>query len=123
LDTAANQEIVASGNFQTTLTDTQYVDVYFIRNGGAPLTKSEGFFMINRVDLGATLTLTLSDTHAIADTSTTTSVENGAMSLEFQDGDTITEDSIELRLRAPGRTVDSNHPVKVSTYFTSAVRG
>ena len=47
----------------------------------------------------------------------------GAMTLEFQDGDTVGENSIELRLRVGGtRTVNGANPVRVSVHFIPVTR-
>lgn len=42
-------------------------------------------------------------------------------SLEYQEGDTIGADSIELRLRKAGGTVDATHPFKVVVCFWKGV--
>ena len=46
---------------------------------------------------------------------TTPSVE-----LEFVDGDTVTTNSVDLRVRASGRTCDATHPLELVVWFQKA---
>ncbi len=103
-----------SGGGLISLDDDEYIELWGVR-GATAVTANAFSLWCHRVDLSITGT-------TIA-TSETASTEGLPMEIEFQDGDAITTDSIELRLRAPGRTVDGSHPVRATLFFTPAVRG
>ena len=44
------------------------------------------------------------------------------ISLNFQTGDTVTENSVQLRWAAPTRTVDAFHPLYFEVFFIPGVR-
>jgi hypothetical protein len=46
-----------------------------------------------------------------------------ALSINYEDGDTITADSIQLRAySSSGRTVDAANPIRVSAFFIPVTR-
>lgn len=45
------------------------------------------------------------------------SATSGATDAQFETGDTITTNTIELRFYSPGRTVDGTHPLTVILWF------
>lgn len=51
------------------------------------------------------------------------SATSGAPGAQFESGDTVNEDNIQLRFYAPGRTVDGDHPLHVTLFFIPAIRG
>lgn len=53
---------------------------------------------------------------------TGTTGASDTVSCNYETGDAITDDAIELRFYAANRTVDATHPLRVTLFFVRAVR-
>lgn len=103
----------AAANGHITMANNSYIELYGRRASGTGTA-----YLNPNYSLYATKVSSSSSISA-----TTVSVSNFPMSIEYVAGDAITANSIELQLRAPRRTVSASHPVRVTMFFTSAVRG